>query len=212
MILSKGHAALAQYALLCELGKIAENEFERYNHYGSDLSVHPQRCPAKGIEATTGSLGHGLAFGAELAVGLRLRSERDRVVVIVGDGECQEGSIWEAAIFAAQQRLGRLLVVVDHNLIQGLGFTNRIGALEDPEGVWHSLGWDVRRVNGHDVAKLQDAAGSEPNLNGPPRVIIADTIKGKGLPEMEGQPLWHFRTLQPADVESVSSKEYFPDV
>lgn len=207
LILSKGHSALSQYVLFSELGIISDEELRAYNSYGSPLSIHPQRNLPQGIEATTGALGHGLAFAAGLALGLKEKRKNDRVAVILGDGECQEGSIWEAALVAAKRKLTNLTVILDLNGIQSLGYTKDIAPFDDIGAVWHGFGWEVQTVDGHNVDALKAAIIAPSTEEQRPRIIIAHTIKGKGFPMMEGRPEWHFRLLQPSDLNSTPSKE-----
>lgn len=186
IVLSKGHAVWAWYALLAEVGIPIS---------GDALAGHPvESTPV--LDGATGALGHGLAIGAGLAVGARLDASEQMVFVILGDGELDEGSVWEAALFASHQRLDHLVAVVDRNGLQQEGATELVLALEPLQAKWESFGWDVETVDGHDFTALS-AALSRPAA-GRPRVILARTVKGKGISFMEHDPAWHAGTLDDA--------------
>lgn len=189
-ILSKGHAALALYAALERLGLIRAGEIESFCKDGSRFGVHPEHG-VPGIEVTTGSLGMGLSIGAGLALSARLRGGRSQVCVLVSDAECNEGSHWEAVMFAGQHRLAALTAIVDANGFQAMGRTREILDLEPHEEKWRAFGWNAQVVDGHDENALR-AALQKPRADGRPLAIIARTLIGKGVSFMEQQLKWHY--------------------
>lgn len=208
-ILSKGHAVGALYACLAERGFFPKEWLDTYQQMETRLPGHPDRNVTPGVEHNTGALGHGLSVACGLAAGLRLRKGRGeghtpRVYVLLGDGELQEGSNWEAAMFAAQQGLDNLVAVVDRNRLQQGDFTERTVALEDLAAKWSSFGWDVAACDGHDIAALVDVLEAPP-APGKPRVIIANTVKGRGGPVMENKPEWHHRIPTEAEYEEIKA-------
>jgi transketolase len=190
-ILSKGHAGACIYAALAERGFFPREQLALHYQNGSHLSGHVSHKGVPGVEISTGSLGHGLGIGAGMALGLRGMGGGQRVIVLMGDGECDEGSNWEAILFAAHHRLGNLCAIVDYNKLQSLGPVAQTLALEPLEEKWRAFGWAVRRIDGHDHDAL--AAAFSPDEEGRPLCILADTVKGKGVSFMEGQVLWHYR-------------------
>ena len=198
LILSKGHAGAAVYAALAERGFFPVEELKTHYANGSRLSGHVSHKGVPGVEFSTGSLGHGLAVGAGMALGAKMDKAPWRTYVILGDGECDEGSVWEAALQAHQYQLDNLIAVVDHNRMQSLDFCEKTIALEPFADKWRDFGWQVQVVDGHDVTALQEAfARAKSNLGGgKPSVIISETTKGKGVSFMENDILWHYRTPQ----------------
>ena len=198
LILSKGHAGAAVYAALAERGFFPVEELSTHYGNGSRLSGHVSHKGIPGVEFSTGSLGHGLAVAAGMAMGAKLDKAPWRTYAVLGDGECDEGSVWEAALQAAQFKLDNLIAVVDHNHMQSLNFCEKTLALEPFADKWQDFGWNTIVVDGHDVAALQAAfAQAKENLgSGKPTVIIAETVKGKGVSFMENDILWHYRTPQ----------------
>ena len=198
LILSKGHAGAAVYAALAERGFFPVEELKTHYANGSRLSGHVSHKGVPGVEFSTGSLGHGLAVGAGMALGAKMDRDPWRTYVILGDGECDEGSVWEAALQAHQYGLDNLIAVVDHNRMQSLDFCEKTIALEPFADKWRDFGWQVQVADGHDVDALQGAfARAKNNLGGgKPSVIIAETTKGKGVSFMENDILWHYRTPQ----------------
>ncbi|MFD8063224.1 transketolase [Streptomyces cyaneofuscatus] len=193
-LLSKGHAAVALYATLAERGFIPVGELAEYGRPGSRLMGHPVRA-VPGVEMPTGSLGHGLALACGFALANRYAGRDARSFVLLGDGELQEGSVWEAAIAAASLRLDRLVAVVDRNGLQLTGSTERIAPMEPLAERWRSFGWAVRDVDGHDADGLAGHLAAAPWEPGRPSVLIARTVKGQGLPFLAGRAASHYVTL-----------------
>jgi len=187
-ILSKGHAALALYVALHKKGLLDRKELETFCADGSRLGVHPE-FGAPGVEVSTGSLGMGLSVGAGLALSAKLRKSPWRVYVLMSDAECDEGSVWEAAMFASHHRLQNLTVIIDDNGFQAFGRTEKILNLQPLEERWRSFGWEASTVDGHDEAALAKALADP---SGKPRVLIAKTISGKGVSFMENKLEWHY--------------------
>ena len=179
---------------------------ELSTHYanGSRLSGHVSHKGVPGVEFSTGSLGHGLAVAAGMALGGKKDKADWRVYCVMGDGECDEGSVWEAALQAHQYKLDNLIAVVDHNRMQSLDFCENTIALEPFTDKWASFGWNVMQVDGHDVAALRVAfeQAKRNRGTGKPTVIIAETTKGKGVSFMENDILWHYRTPQGEEYEA----------
>lgn len=197
-ILSKGHGCLTLYAALADLGFFPAEELDRFGQAGAMLAGHPD--PAiPGVEAISGSLGHGLGIGSGLALSARLDSRDWRVRVVLGDGECQEGSVWEAAMFAAHHGLDNLTAIIDRNGLQATAFTEDTLRQDSMEARWRAFGWDALTVDGHDLAAL--ATALERPGDGRPRAIIAATRKGKGIDFMENSPQWHHQMPNPAQAE-----------
>ncbi len=204
MILSKGHAGSAVYAALAERGFFPVEELSTHYGNGSRLSGHVSHKGVPGVEISTGSLGHGLAIGTGMALGAGMDGADWRTVVVLGDGECDEGEIWESALQAAQFRLDRLVAVVDYNHMQSLDFVSRTLELEPFEAKWRDFGWNAMSCDGHDTDALRRAFGwAWGNAgSGRPSVILANTIKGKGVSFMENNILWHYRTPQGEEYEA----------
>lgn len=198
LILSKGHAGAAVYAALAERGFFPVEELKTHYQNGSRLSGHVSHKGVPGVEFSTGSLGHGLAVATGMALAAKLDGASHRVYAILGDGECDEGAVWEAALQAHQYQLDNLVAVIDHNRMQSLDFCENTLALEPFEDKWRAFGWHAMTVDGHDVDALR-AAFEEAKArrgSGQPTVIIAVTVKGKGVSFMENNILWHYRTPQ----------------
>jgi transketolase len=193
-LLSKGHAAIGLYATLAERGFFPVGELAGYGRPGSRLMGHPVRA-VPGVELPTGSLGHGLALACGFALANRYAGRDSRSFVLLGDGELQEGSVWEAAIAAASLRLDRLVAVVDRNGLQLTGSTDRIAPMEPLADRWRSFGWAVREADGHDADALADQLAAAPWEPGRPNVLIARTVKGYGLPFLAGRAAGHYVTL-----------------
>ena len=190
-VLSKGHAVLALYAALFLRGWLSEDALNGYCADGSLLGVHPEHA-LPGIDFSTGSLGQGLPMGAGSALAARLQRSARRVFVLVSDAECNEGALWEAVMFAAHHRLANLTAIVDLNGQQALGYTDQVLSLTPLAARWRAFGWDVHEVDGHDVAGLTRTIGSLDTRSGPPHVLVARTVFGKGVSYMERQLKWHY--------------------
>ena len=200
-ILSKGHAGAAVYAVLAETGFFPVEKLKTHYQDGSDLSGHVSHKGIPGVELSTGSLGHGLGVGVGMAKALKLAGAKHRVFVILSDGECDEGSNWEAILFAAHQRLDNLVAIIDYNKIQSLAPVAETLELEPFADKWESFNWAVAEVNGHDHKALRDSFSRLPMRVGKPTVVIAHTIKGKGVSFMENTVLWHYRTARGEEFE-----------
>jgi transketolase len=195
-ILAKGHAALAYFAVLRLHGLIDARTFRTYCRDGSSLGVHPE-AGLPGVEVSTGSLGQGLSVGCGLAVALRRRKSLARVFVLMSDAECNEGQVWEAAMFAAHQKLHNLVAVVDVNGMQALGRTGDVLDLSPLSARWSAFGWHVVEAEGHDEQALISAFTSGIENRRGPAVVLARTVLGKGVSFMEDRLEWHYRNLSP---------------
>lgn len=192
-ILSKGHAATTLYAALAFRGFFPEAILETYNKDGSVLAEHPGPNCVPGVEAATGSLGHGLPIALGMALAGRMQGLSYRVYALLSDGECNEGSVWEAAMFAPAQKLENVCVIVDYNKWQATGRSNETLSLAPLREKWAAFGWDAHEVYGHDLTALCALMRKVPNGSGKPVAIIAHTVKGKGVSFMEDDNNWHYR-------------------
>jgi transketolase len=200
-LLSKGHAALAQYAALAELGFFPADEMDGVKTLGSNLQGHPDLRKTPGIEANTGSLGQGLSIACGMAAALRINCSSSRVYCVVGDGELDEGQIWEAAMSAAFYKLDTLTVILDKNRLMSTGFIEeRFNSNPLPEK-WLSFGWWVTEIDGHDIVQILDALDRAEAIKGQPRLIIAHTVKGKGVSFAEDNPSFHNSALTEAQYQ-----------
>lgn len=195
-ILSKGHAAAILYAALAERGFFPVERLDTFCRNGSHLAGHVSHRQVPGVEVSTGSLGHGLPVATGMALNAKRLGQSHRVVALLSDGECDEGSVWESALVAAHHGLDGLTVVVDYNKIQSLGTVESVLRLEPFSDKWRAFGWAVRQVDGHDPAALSEALCHLPAVAGQPTCVIAHTCKGKGVSFMEDSLLWHYRTPQ----------------
>ena len=203
-ILSKGHAAPALYVALAARGFFPESWLGTFAQHRAPLAEQPAPHCAPGVELATGSLGHGLPVGAGFALAGRIQKLDYRTIVVMSDGECNEGSVWEAAMFAAGQRLGRLDVVIDYNKWQATGRSNEVLALASLRDKWSAFGWEAVEVDGHDLAALvRELTRDTPDV-GRPKAIIAHTIKGKGVPFMEDDNNWHYRVPTAAELATAT--------
>jgi len=199
-ILSKGHAALALYAALHLKSWISAAELNTYCSDGSLLGVHPD-SELRGVDFSTGSLGHGLPIGVGAALAARMQRSARRVFVLLSDAECDEGSLWEAVMLAAHHRLSNLVAIVDLNGQQALGYTKDVLSLDPLAARWRAFGWDVLEVDGHDVSGLTRAIESPLSRAGAPRVLVARTVFGHGVSFMESQVKWHYMPMSQADFD-----------
>ena len=202
LVLSKGHGCAGLYAVLAERGYFPLAWLESFYVDGARLAGHTTSEGIPGVEVSTGSLGHGLP----IACGLALAGKRDgrpyRVFTVLSDGECDEGSTWEAALFAPHHRLDNLVAIVDYNKIQSLGHVNQVLDLEPLGDKWTAARWAVREIDGHDLAQIQQSLSHVPFEPGKPSCVIAHTVKGKGVSFMEDKLLWHYRSPQGEEYES----------
>lgn len=199
LLLSKGHGCMAQYGALAERGFFPEVVLEEYARDGGRLAEHPGPHCVPGIEAATGSLGHGLPIGAGLALAAKVRGANYRVFVVLSDGECYEGSVWEAALFAPALSLAGLTAIVDYNGWSAMART--YPAMEPLAEKWRAFGWSVQEIDGHDVEKLASVLAAVPFEHGRPSAIIARTVKGKGVSFMENDLEWHYRPPNDQDLQ-----------
>lgn len=203
-ILSKGHGCLTWYALLADKGFFPKEELLTQCRAGAMLGGHPERAHQPGVEASTGSLGHGLSIGIGMALGARIKGSPARTFVITGDGELGEGSVWEAALHASKHRLDTLTALVDYNKLQSYGRVSEVADLEPLADKWRAFGWAVREVDGHDVDALRACLSSLPFEPGRPGVLICHTVKGKGLDFAEHNAEWHHKAkVTGADVAAM---------
>lgn len=199
-ILSKGHGVLGYFPALLVAGLIDEATFKTFKTNGSDLIAHPVMNLDLGIESSNGSLGQGLSMGVGIALAAKKRQKNFCVYVYMGDGECNEGSVWEATMSAAQLKLDNLTAIIDYNKLQSDGDARTIIDLTDLAGKYRLFGWDVREIDGHDIDQIV-AAFDAPREAGKPRVLVAHTVKGKGISFMENNNEWHHNRLTKANYE-----------
>lgn len=191
-ILSKGHGGLALYSVLMEAGLISREDFASYLQPGSRIGGEPCMRDSRWIEATTGSLGHGLSMGMGMATALKMDGSPAKVYVLLGDGELEEGTIWEAAMTASSFGLDKLIAILDCNEIQKMDFVKKVIGKPNWQEKWSSFGWDVEEIDGHDPEAIKASILKE-GVPGKPRFVIAHTVKGKGVSIMENDPIWHFK-------------------
>jgi transketolase len=193
-VLSKGHGCAGLYAVLAERGFFPVEWLEEFYKNGSPLAGHVTHSGVPGVDVSTGALGHGLS----IASGMALAAQRDgrpyRVFTLLSDGECDEGSTWEAALFAPHHRLDNLVAIIDYNKIQSLGHVKDVLDLDPLADKWRAFGWAVREINGHRFDEIEDVLSRLPIRPGRPSCIVAHTIKGKGVSFMENRLLWHYRS------------------
>lgn len=212
-LMGKGHAAVGQFPILAEFGYISQDDLNSYTRLGSPLGDHPDMTKVPGIDFSSGSIGHALSGGCGMALGGRMAGQDFNVFVMVGDGEMQEGQVWEAALFAAHQRLSRLVCIVDRNGYQLDGKVDDVVGIESLADKWRAFGWQVHEVDGHDLHALTALLRSlkADTARTQPACVIARTVKGKGVSYMETEPGWHLGYLAPEDArraaEEIMSKE-----
>ena len=193
VILSKGHGCLALYAVLADKGYISKDCLKEFCTMDAVLGGHPEdKVP--GVEASTGSLGHGLSIGVGIAIATRMKRLPSYTYVIMGDGEINEGSVWEAAMAASKHQLDRLVAIIDYNKLQSYGSTSEVLELEPLVDKWESFGFDVCEVDGHGIDELRQALSKEKLVAGKPKAVICHTVKGKGLPFAENNLGWHHKS------------------
>jgi len=193
-ILSKGHACAGLYAALAERGFFPESWLDEFYVDGGRLAGHATHVGVPGVEVSTGSLGHGLSLACGMALVGKKENRAFRVFVMLSDGECDEGSTWESALFAPFHRLDNLVAIVDYNKIQSFGAVKEVLDLEPLAEKWRTFGWCVREIDGHDVEEIESVFGAIPTEPGRPTCVVAHTLKGKGVSFMENKLLWHYRS------------------
>lgn len=203
-ILSKGHGCAALYAALAEREFFPASWLDTFYADGGKLASHATHWQIPGVEASTGSLGHGLALACGMAIAGKQDQRPYRVFALLSDGECDEGSTWEAALFAPFHRLENLVAIIDYNKIQSLGRVKDVLDLDPLADKWKAFGWAVREVNGHDICEINQTFESAPFETGKPSCIIAHTVKGRGVSFMEDQLLWHYRAPNDEEFERAS--------
>lgn len=200
-ILSKGHAITALYATLAQKGIIPKEALSSFNLDGSSLTEHPIPYGVPGVEMATGSLGHGLSVGLGQALAGQMRKTPFKVMVLLSDGECNEGSVWEAALFAPKQKLDNLIAIVDFNKWQATGRSEEVTALSPLKEKWEAFGWQAYEINGNDFDEILSTFKKIPETRGKPTAIIAHTIKGKGVSFMEDDNNWHYKIPNEEEME-----------
>ena len=193
-ILSKGHAGAGVYAVLAESGFMSLDKLKTHSQDGSDLCGHVSHKGIPGVEFSTGSLGHGLPVASGMALAAKINKKKHRVFALLSDGECDEGSNWEAILFAAHHKLNNLVVIIDRNRLQSIYSTEDTLALEPFPDKWKSFGWDVVEIDGHNHNEIFKSCKNEDASKSKPLCVIANTTKGKGVSFMENNTLWHYRS------------------
>lgn len=205
-ILSKGHACAALYVALAERGFFPDSWLDDFYQDGARLAGHATHIGVPGVEISTGSLGHGLPIGCGMALAAKRDQAAYRVFVMLSDGECDEGSNWEAALFAPHHTLDNLVVIIDYNKIQSLGTVKEVLDLEPFADKWRAFGWAVQEIDGHDMSEIEKSLTHLPAKTGRPTCIIAHTIKGKGVSFMEDKLLWHYRSPNSEEMTGAMSE------
>ena len=195
-ILSKGHAGAGVYAVLAESGFMSLDKLKTHSQDGSDLCGHVSHKGIPGVEFSTGSLGHGLPVASGMALAAKINNKKHRVFVLLSDGECDEGSNWEAILFAAHHKLNNLVVIIDRNRLKSIYSTEDTLALEPFPDKWKSFGWNVVEIDGHNHNEIFKSCKNEDASKSKPLCVIANTTKGKGVKFMENNNLWHYRTAR----------------
>lgn len=206
-ILSKAHGSAALYATLAERGFFSKERLREYYVDGGSLPGHLDMLSVPGVEVSAGSLGHGLSIGTGIAIAKKQECKSEHVYVLLGDGECNEGSVWEAAMLAAHLQLTNLTAIVDYNKFQGFGKTNEVINQRNLNERWLAFGWEVIEVDGHNIEKLEEALKA---VQKGPKVLIAHTIKGKGVSFMENKLEWHYKS--PNDQEYLLALKEMEDM
>jgi transketolase len=201
LLFSKGHAASALYAVLAQRGFFALDLLSGYTEPGHCLPEHPGASCAPGVEVASGSLGHGLSLGLGMALASRLQQRPYRVFVVMSDGECNEGSVWEAALVAPAQKCDNLTAIIDYNKWQATGRSNEVTALAPLREKWEAFGWRACEVDGHDLEAVTEALSQPPDGTGRPLAVVAHTVKGKGVSFMEDDNNWHYRIPTAEEVQ-----------
>ena len=205
-ILSKGHAGAGVYAALAESGFMSVEKLRTHYQDGSDLSGHVSHKGIPGVEFSTGSLGHGLPVATGMALAAKINKNEHRIFVLMSDGECDEGSNWEAILFAAHHKLNNLVVIVDRNMLQSIHSTEDTLALEPFADKWKAFGWNVVEINGHSHSEIFNVCSNQNKPLEKPLCVIANTIKGKNVSFMENNVLWHYRSPQGDEYDAAISE------
>ncbi|MHA1685749.1 MAG: transketolase, partial [Candidatus Heimdallarchaeaceae archaeon] len=192
-ILSKAHASATLYSVLSKKGIIDKKLLKTYGKKDSPLGVHAEKHLVPGVEFSCGSLGHGLSYAAGVALAYKIKNKKGKIFVLLGDGESQEGSVWEAALFAAQHKLSNLIAIIDYNKLQSMDHVDNVLSLEPLADKWRAFGWHVLEMDGHDFESILETFNNAMLEHGKPILIISHTIKGKGLPFLENDTLSHYR-------------------
>lgn len=201
-VMGKGHSSVGVYPILADVGFFPKEELETYTEVGSAFGDHPDMNKIKGIDFSSGSIGHGLSIGIGMSLGARVDGEKYRTYILMGDGELQEGQVWEAAMSAANFKLGNLVAIVDNNKVTVDGVTRELMNVNPIRDKWESFGWNVIDVDGHDVEALVETFDNLPSTDSEtPTVIICDTIAGKGVSFMENGYEWHVANLGEDDMK-----------
>ncbi len=200
-LLSKGHGAAGLYATLAQRGFFPESVLDTYCQDGGKLPGHSTRNCAPGVEVSTGSLGHGLPMAAGMALAGKRDGKNYRVFVLMSDGECEEGSVWEAALFASHHKLDNLIAIIDYNKLQAFGRTNEVLNLEPLKKKWEDFGWQVKEIDGHNFSEIENALSQIPFEKTKPSLVIANTVKGKGVSFIEDKLEWHYKNLTKEEYE-----------
>ncbi len=212
-IFSKGHSSIALYATLAERGYFLKEELRTFDRLDSRLQGHPDMLVTPGVDMSTGSLGQGLSPGLGMALAARLNNKDYRTYVMIGDGESQEGQIWEASMVAARYKVDNLVAILDWNGLQQYGWAGpgkepaeRMNPLEAPAEKWTAFGWHVIELDGHDLHAIATALDEAKDISGQPTMLIAHTVKGKGVSFMEGDYLWHSKPISDEELEIALSE------
>jgi len=209
-ILSKGHASAVLYATLARAGFFPAAELETYYQNGSKLPGHPSKGCMPGIEVSTGSLGHGLGLGCGMASALKMDKKTNRVFVVLSDGELDEGSVWEAVLFAGARKMGNVIAIIDYNKLQSFGRVEEVLPLEPLEAKFRAFGWETARLDGNDIDSLLRLFSSDFMKSEKPKAIIADTVKGQGVSFMMNRLEWHYKSLSKEQYDK-ATKELMED-
>jgi transketolase len=205
-ILSKGHAGACVYAVLAEMGFFSTDMLKQHYQNGSIFSGHVSHKGVPGVEFSTGSLGHGLSVALGFAIASKMQNIYNNVYVVLSDGECDEGSNWEAILFASHRKLDNLVVTIDYNKLQSLDTIENTLNLEPFSDKWKSFGWHVSEVNGHDHQELTETYNKIKDIKNKPKVVICHTTKGKGISFMENSVLWHYRSPQDQEYDDAMAE------
>jgi transketolase len=206
IIVSKGHGAPTLYAALGELEYFDREELKKFRQLGGILQGHPDLKMIPGVDMTTGALGNGLSIGIGMALASRITGKKYRVYIVLGDGECQEGQVWEAAIAGSTRKVSNLVAIVDRNRFNQTACTEDCGELEPFEEKWKAFGWEVKSIDGHNLKELTGALDWARTVEHKPAAIIANTTKGKGISFIEGNPEWHSHAITEEQIEQIRNE------